>query len=185
MNVLIACEFSGAVRREFTQLGHNAMSCDLLPAEDGGYHYRGDVREVLSSDWDLMIAFPPCTHLCSSGSRWWAAKQTQQQEALSFVRLLMSAPVRRIALENPVGKISSAVRRPDQIIQPWQFNEGYVKTTCLWLKNLPRLRPTRIVPGREQKCWKMPPSPTRSQDRSRTYAGIAQAMARQWGRQSF
>jgi hypothetical protein len=189
VRVLIACEFSGVVREEFARLGHDAMSCDLLPTEIACFgnntHYQGDVRDLLENEWgwgwDVMIAFPPCTHLCSSGARWWPDKKREQEQALEFVGYLMGAKVPRIAIENPVGRISSAIRRPDQIIQPWQFGEGEVKTTCLWLKGLPLLRPTNIVQGREQRCWKMSPSPTRGRERSRTYKGIARAMATQWG----
>jgi site-specific DNA-cytosine methylase len=181
MKILIACEFSGTVREAFRAKGHEAISCDLLQSELPGSHIQGDIREVLNDPWDMLIAFPPCTHLCGSGARWWPEKLPQQAEALEFVNLLLNAQIPKIALENPVGKISSAIRKPDQIIQPWQFGEGFVKTTCLWLKNLPHLQPSNIVEGREQKCWKMGPSPTRSMERSRTYKGIALAMAEQWG----
>lgn len=182
MIVLIACEFSATVRQAFEQRGHYAMSCDLLPSEKSGPHYQGDVRDIIGNGWDLMIAHPPCTHLSASGARWWPQKRTEQAEALEFVRLLMDAPIERIAIENPVGIISSKIRKPEQIIQPWQFGHGEVKTTCLWLKNLAPLVPTNIVDGREQKAWKMSPSPTRWADRIRTYSGIAEAMAEQWGR---
>ncbi len=183
MRVLIACEFSGTVRDAFIARGYEAYSCDLLPSETDGPHYQRDVLEILGSrHWDLMIAHPPCTHLCSPGARWWPAKQKEQAESLEFVRALLGAPIRHIALENPVGKISKAIRKPDQIIQPWQFGHGEVKTTCLWLKGLPKLRPTNVVEGREQKCWKASGTmKDRWEFRSRTYAGIAEAMAVQWG----
>ena len=184
MNVLVACEFSGAVRRAFRARGHNAWSCDLLPPEDGGEHIQDDVLDVLeetSGQWDLMIAFPPCTHLCVSGARWWPQKLARQTEALSFVARLMDAGVGKIAIENPIGKISTAIRKPDQIIQPWQFGHGETKATCLWLKGLPLLRPTNIVVGREARVHKMAPGPDRWRERSRTFAGIAEAMAEQWG----
>jgi hypothetical protein len=181
MKILIACEYSGTVRDAFSALGHDAMSCDLLPTEKPGPHYQGDVRDVLSAGWDLMICHPPCTHLAVSGARWFKDKLAEQAEALDFVRLLLSAPVPRIALENPVSIISSRIRKPDQVIQPWQFGHGETKATCLWLKGLPKLSATNIVEGREQRVWKIPPGPNRWKERSRTYAGIAQAMARQWG----
>jgi site-specific DNA-cytosine methylase len=182
MRVLVACEFSGTVRRAFQALGHTAWSCDLLPAEDGSnYHYQCNVRKVIPQDWDLMIAHPPCTHLAVSGARWFADKVVEQLAALEFVQFLLDSPIPRIALENPISIISSRIRKPDQIIQPWQFGHGETKATCLWLKNLPKLQPTNIVDGREGKVWKMGPSPDRWKDRSRTYEGIAKAMAEQWG----
>lgn len=184
MRVLVACELSGRVRDAFNRRGHDAMSCDLLPTQsrEPGEHWEGDVRGLLVSDWwDLMIAFPPCTYLAVSGARWWKDRQGEQQEALRFVRQLMDAPIPRIAIENPVGRISTAVRKPDQIIQPWQHGHGETKATCLWLKNLPLLRPTDIVPGREVRVHRMPPSEDRSMLRSLTYQGIADAMAEQWG----
>jgi site-specific DNA-cytosine methylase len=183
MKVLVACEYSGAVRDAFRARGHEAVSCDLLPSETTGPHYEGDVRDIINANWDLMIAHPPCTHLAVSGARWFKDKQQEQAEALEFVRLLLAAEIPRIALENPVSIISSRVRKPDQIIQPWQFGHGETKATCLWLKNLPRLRPTNIVEGREARVHKMAPSPDRWKERSRTYAGIAAAMAEQWGEQ--
>ena len=157
------------------------MSCDLLPTDRPGPHYQGDVRDILNDGWDLMIAHPPCTHLAVSGARWFKDKLEEQKEALEFVRLLLDAPVPRIALENPVSIISSRMRKPDQIIQPWMFGHGETKATCLWLKNLPKLQPTDIVEGREQRIHKMPPSPDRWKLRSVTYSGIAAAMADQWG----
>ena len=181
MKVLVACEYSGVVRDAFRARGHEAVSCDLLPSEAPGPHYEGDVRNILDANWDLMIAHPPCTHLAVSGARWFKDKQQEQAEALEFVRLLLAAKIPRIALENPVSIISSRIRKPDQIIQPWQFGHGETKATCLWLKNLTPLRPTNIVEGREARVHKMAPSPDRWKERSRTYQGIADAMADQWG----
>lgn len=184
MRVLVACEFSGVVRDAFRALGHDAMSCDLLPSESAGPHYCGDVLDVLRAcDWDLMIAHPPCTHLAVSGARHFAAKRASgvQDEALDFVRALLGANIPRIACENPVSIISSRIRKPDQIIQPWQFGHGETKATCLWLKNLPPLVPTDIVSGRVQRVHRMPPGPDRWKERSRTFRGIAAAMAHQWG----
>ena len=181
MRVLIACEYSGAVRDAFRVAGHDAMSCDLLPSEAPGPHYQGDVRDVLGDGWDLMVAHPPCTHLAVSGARWFHQKQAEQAEALDFVRLLLDAPIPRIALENPVSIISTRIRKPDQVIQPWQYGHGETKATCLWLKNLPALKPTQIVDGRDARVHRMPPGPNRWKERSRTYAGIAAAMAAQWG----
>lgn len=180
MKVLVACEFSGTVRDAFTLAGHEAMSVDLLDSETPGKHYKGDVRDVLDDKWDLLIAHPPCTHLAVSGARWWHEKKIEQEQSLEFVRQLMAAPIPRIALENPVSKISSAIRKPDQIIQPWQFGHGETKATCLWLKNLPKLQPTKVVKGREPKIHMMAPGPNRWKERSRTYKGIAAAMAAQW-----
>ncbi len=180
MRVLVACEYSGAVRDAFTARGHEALSCDLLPSDAPGSHYQGDVRDVLGMGWDLMVAHPPCTHLAVSGARWFKHKQAEQAEALDFVRLLLDAPISRIALENPISIISSRIRKPDQIIHPWQFGHGETKATCLWLKNLPALTPTNIVVGREARVHRMSPSPDRWKERSRTYPGIAAAMADQW-----
>lgn len=177
----MACEYSGIVRDAFLRAGHDAMSSDMLPTESPGPHYQGDVRDVLLEGWDLMVAHPPCTHLAVSGARWFSEKRAQQEEAIEFVRLLLSAPIERIALENPVSVISSRIRPPDQIIQPWMFGHGEVKATCLWLKNLPPLHPTRIVEGREARIHRMAPSKDRGKLRSMTYAGIADAMASQWG----
>ena len=184
MRVLVACEFSGTVRDAFRALGHDAMSCDLLPTEVPGPHYEGDVRDVLGDGWDLMVCHPPCTHLAVSGARWFSEKREEQAEALEFVRLLLDAPIPRIALENPVSIISSRIRKPDQIIQPWQFGHGETKATCLWLKGLPLLTPTNIVEGREARVHRMPPGPDRWRERSRTFKGIASAMAQQWGNPS-
>lgn len=183
MKVLVACEYSGRVRDAFLELGHDAVSCDLLPTDLPGPHYQGDVADIIDCGWDLMIAHPPCTHLAVSGARHFAAKRASgvQQQALDFVRFLLEAPIQRIALENPVSIISSHIRKPDQIIQPWQFGHGETKATCLWLKNLPLLKPTEIVSGREQRIHKMPPSADRWKKRSETYHGIAKAMAAQWG----
>lgn len=179
--MLIGCEFSGVVRNAFLSRGHDAWSCDLLPCESDGPHIQGDVRDVLSSDWELAIFHPPCTHLAVSGARWFKYKSKEQSDALDFVRLLMDAPIPKIAIENPISVISSRIRKPDQIIHPWQHGHGEVKATCLWLKNLPLLVPSCIVEGREQRVWKMPPSPDRWKERSRTYEGIAKAMSEQWG----
>ena len=183
MRVLVACEFSGVVRQAFRASGHDAWSCDLLPAEDGSeHHFQGDVLQLLSSRWDLMIAHPPCTHLAVSGARWFKDKKDEQAEALDFVRRLLAAPIERIVLENPVSVISSMVRKPDQIIQPWMFGHGEVKATCLWLKNLPKLVPTKVVDGRVPRVHHATPSPDRWKERSRTLRGIADAMSEQWGR---
>jgi hypothetical protein len=182
MRVLVACEFSGEVRRAFAALGHDAWSADLLPAEDDSpNHFEGDVFDIADRDWDLMIAHPPCTHLAVSGARWFKDKQVEQADALGFVKALLDLPIGKIALENPVSVISTRIRKPDQIIQPWQFGHGEQKTTCLWLKNLPLLVPTDVVEGREQRIWKMAPGENRWKERSRTFTGIAQAMAQQWG----
>lgn len=193
MKVLVACEFSGVVRDAFTAAGHDATSCDLLDSETPGQHYKGDVRDILGLGWDLMVAHPECTHLASSGARWWPVKRKAQAEALDFVRLLMAAPIERIAIENPVGIISTEIRKSDQIIQPFQFGHPEWKTTCLWLKNLPKLVPTGCVdadktvgggqrPGRiSSRIHRLGPSKTRKRERSRTYSGIAKAMASQWG----
>jgi site-specific DNA-cytosine methylase len=183
MRILIACEYSGTVRDAFIAAGHDAISCDLLSTESPGPHYQGDVTDILGDGWDMMIAHPPCTHLAVSGARWFKDKVEQQREALDFVRMLMNAPIPRIAIENPVSIISSRIRKPDQVIQPWMFGHGETKATCLWLKGLPKLTPTNIVRGREARIHKMPPSPDRWKERSRTYAGIAAAMAQQWGQQ--
>jgi len=181
MKVLVACEFSGAVRDAFIANGHDAMSCDLLPTDVPGPHYEGDVLDILGNGWDIMIAHPPCTHLAVSGARWFKDKVEEQKEALEFVKLLLDAPIPKIALENPISIISSKIRKPDQIVQPWQFGHGETKATCLWLKNLPKLVPTDIVDGREPKVHMLPPSADRWKLRSLTYPGIAKAMADQWG----
>lgn len=181
MKVLIACEFSGIVRESFRARGHDAWSCDLLPSELEGQHYQQDVFEIIELGWDLMIAHPPCTHLAVSGARWFKDKKQEQEEALDFVQRLLTAPIPRIALENPISVISSRIRKPDQIIQPWMFGHGETKATCLWLKDLPKLVSTEIVEGRDPKVHMMAPSPERWKERSRTYPGIAKAMASQWG----
>lgn len=182
MKILIACEYSGAVRDAFRRLGYDAVSCDLLQTEAPGPHYQGDVRDILLDGWDLMIAHPPCTHLAVSGARWFPEKRAEQEEAIAFARLLLDAPIPHIAIENPIGILSTAIRPPDQIIQPWMFGHGETKATCLWLKNLPRLRPTNRVEGREDRIHRLPPSPERGKLRSLTYPGIAEAMARQWAK---
>jgi len=183
MRVLVACEFSGTVRDAFIAQGCDAMSCDLLPTESPGPHHKGDIRDVIDDRWDLMIAHPPCTDLAVSGARWFPEKRAdgRQQVALDFVQMLLDAPIERIALENPVSVISSAIRKPDQIIQPWMFGHGETKKTCLWLKNLPLLEPTDVVEGREGRIWKLPPTEDRWKLRSMTFPGIAQAMSHQWG----
>lgn len=183
MRVLVACEYSGRVRDAFLARGHDAMSCDLLSTDVPGPHYQGDVFDIIGNGWDLMISHPPCTDLAVSGARHFAAKiaDGRQQRALDFVRALLDAPIDKIALENPISIISSKIRKPDQIIQPWQFGHGETKATCLWLKNLPPLVPTDIVDGREARVHRMPPSADRWKKRSETYLGIAKAMAEQWG----
>lgn len=187
MRVLVACEFSGVVRRAFRERGHDAWSCDLLPAEDGSpFHLQTDVFHATNGmlhldPWDLMIAHPPCTHLSVSGARWFHKKTAEQAEALEFVRKLMAAPIHHIAIENPISIISSRIRKPDQIIQPFHFGDPFRKTTCLWLKGLPKLKRTSDLTTGEQKCWKEPPGPDRWKNRSRTYPGFAAAMADQWG----
>lgn len=183
MRVLVACEFSGIVREAFRKLGHDAWSCDLLPSEIDGQHYEGNVLELLDNDphWDLMIAHPPCTHLAVSGARWFKGKLAEQNNALVFAWALLDAPIKHIALENPVSIISTHIRKPDQIVQPWQFGHGETKATCLWLKNLPKLVSTNIVDGREHRVHKLGPSKDRWKERSRTLQGIANAMAEQWG----
>lgn len=196
MRVLVACEFSGTVRDAFIAKGHDAVSCDLLPTEKPGPHIHGDVLPHLGDGWDLLVGHPPCTHLSVSGARWatdhWVTtgdtkrwhdgseKRRQRKESLAFVQALMDAPIPCIAIENPISIISSNIRKPDQIIQPWMFGHGETKATCLWLKNLPKLQPTNIVEGREAVVHKMPPGPDRWKKRSTTYQGIAEAMASQW-----
>ena len=198
MKVLVACEFSGVVRDAFLARGHEAMSCDLLPTEAEGPHYQGDVRDVLADGWDLMIAHPPCTYLATSGLHWnrrIAGRAAKTEAALDFVRLLMDAPIERICIENPVGAVSTHIRKPDQIIQPWQYGHPESKTTCLWLKGLPALRATNVLTATRfqangRPLWnnqtsggqnKYGPSPDRWKLRARTYEGIARAMAEQWG----
>ena len=181
MKVLVACEYSGTVRDAFLSLGIEAMSCDLLPTDKEGPHYQGNVLDILDQGWSHMIAHPPCTHLAVSGARWFKDKQQEQKDALEFVQQLMDAPIPHIAIENPISVISTKIRKPDQIIQPWMFGHGETKATCLWLKNLPKLEPTDIVDGREQRIHNLPPSKDRWKIRSTTYTGIAKAMAGQWG----
>ena len=191
MKVLVACEFSGIVREAFKVKGHDAISCDLLPSEIPGNHYKGDVRDIIDDGFDLMIAHPPCTHLAVSGARWFKDKKVEQKEALDFVRLLMSADIPKIAIENPVSIISTHIRKPDQIVQPYMFGDPHTKTTCLWLKNLPLLQPTNIVSkgkrhitksGKSLPEWyNLPPSEDRAEIRSKTFEGFARAMAEQWG----
>lgn len=183
MKVLVGCEFSGIVRDAFARLGHEALSCDFLPTERSGPHYIGDVRDILFACWDLMIAHPPCNDLSVSGSKHFHAKRLsgRQARSIAFFMELISAPIPHIAIENPVGVMSSLYRKPDQIIQPWQFGHGETKATCLWLKNLPPLHPTTIVEGRENRILALGPSAHRWKLRSITYQGIANAMAKQWG----
>jgi len=178
---LVACEFSGVVREAFRERGHDAWSVDLLPTEVPGQHIVGDAMEAAyGGSWDILIAHPPCTHLASSGARWFKDKAEQQKQALEFFLKLAKAPVPRICLENPVG-VASRLGPPTQTIQPWQFGHGETKATCLWLHWLPPLKPTKVVEGREPRIHRMPPGPDRWKERSRTYKGIAQAMAEQWG----
>ncbi len=182
MRILIACEFSGVVRNAFRAKGHDAWSCDLLPSETSGPHFQCDVREALASSWDMLIAFPPCTDLAVSGARYFKEKikDGRQQRSIDFFNIFTDHPCEKIAIENPIGIMSRLYRKPDQIIQPWMFGHGETKATCLWLKGLPKLVPTNVVEGREQRVWKMPPSPDRAKNRSRTYQGVANAMAEQW-----
>lgn len=180
MKILVACEFSGRVRDAFLAEGHDAWSCDILPTDVPGPHIQADVATVLTQGWDLMVAHPPCTHLAVSGAKHFYKKQLEQKLALDFVRLLLDAPIPKIALENPISVISTRIRKPDQIIQPWQFGHGETKATCLWLKNLPKLQPTDIVLGRSNKIHMMPGNKNQAKLRSLTYEGIAKAMAKQW-----
>mgnify|MGYP003124550112 CR=1 FL=1 len=194
MKILIACEYSGRVRDAFRSKGHDAVSCDLLPTEVPGPHHLGDVREFLyTNHWDLLIAFPPCTYLASSGMHWTTRGLRDPQlteDSLDFVRFLLAAPVNRIALENPVGCISTRIRKPNQYIQPWYFGHPHSKKTCLWLKNLPTLKHTEVLPVPDSGRWdnqtpsgqnKLGPSDDRWKVRSVTYQGVADAMASQWG----
>jgi len=189
MKILIACEYSGTVREAFRARGHDAISCDLLPSDDGKpHHYQGDVFDIINNGWDMMIAHPPCTHLAVSGAAWFKYKVKEQAEALDFVRALMDAPIKKICIENPISVISTRIRKPDQIIQPWMFGHKESKATCLWLKNLPLLTPTdnvkeamMLLPIKErQRLHWLPPSPDRWKIRSKTFQGIANAMAEQW-----
>lgn len=186
MRILINCEYSGIVRRAFATKGHEVWSCDLYESSEDNspFHLKEDgLALAYSQNWDLMIAHPPCTHLAVSGARHFPAKRAdgRQQAALAFVEKLLKAPIPKIALENPISIISTHIRKPDQIIQPWQFGHGETKATCLWLKGLPNLIPSNIVSGRKDRIHKMPPGPNRWKERSRTYQGIADAMANQWG----
>jgi hypothetical protein len=187
MRILVACEFSGVVRQAFVANGHDAWSCDLLPTEIPGNHYQGDIRDILySGNWDLMVAHPPCTRLTNSGVRWLAERNLwrEMQEAAEFFKLILNAPVAKIAVENPIPHkyaLSIIGKKYSQIIQPWQFGHGETKATCLWLRGLPKLQPTKIVSGRYPRAWKMPGSKNQAMNRSRTYEGIARAMASQWG----
>lgn len=182
MRVLVACEYSGRVRDAFLAKGHEAISCDVLPTDSPGPHYMGDVLPLAYTGyWDMMIAFPPCTHLAVSGARWFKDKKEEQKAALQFVRDLMNAPIEKICIENPVSIISSQIKKPCQTIQPWMFGHGETKKTCLWLDGLPPLVATNIVEGRESRVHRMAPGPDRAKKRSLTYLGIAQAMADQWG----
>ena len=178
--VLIGGEFSGIIREEFKKRGHDAWSCDLLPTEKPGQHIQGDVRNELHKGWDLLIAHPYCTYTAVSGARWFSKRQKEQKEAIEFFMLLVNAPIEKICIEHPISIMSTVYRKPDQIIQPWQFGHGETKATCLWLKNLPLLTPTNIVSGREARVHKEPPSKERWKNRSRTYTGIAKAIAKQW-----
>jgi len=195
VRVLVACEYSGAVRDSFMRAGHYALSCDLMPSDSPlGDHYQGDVRDILDHGWDLMVAHPPCTYLCSSGLHWnkrRPERARQTEEALDFVRLLLGAPIPKIALENPIGCISTRILPPDQIVQPWMFGHDASKATCLWLVGLPLLQPTNVLPGGKTARRanqtasgqnKLPPSADRWKIRSETYSGIADAMANQWGK---
>ena len=192
MKILIACEYSGTVRDAFTRQGHYAVSCDLLPTEKPGLHHQGDVMDIIGDGWDMMIAFPPCTHLASSGARWFKEKRKdgRQQKGIDFFLSLVSAPIPRICIENPIGIMSTQYRKPDQIIQPWQHGHEATKSTCLWLKGLPKLKPTHVVGKGERhvtsggkslpKWYNLPPSQDRWKIRSKTFQGIADAMANQW-----
>ena len=185
MRILVACEESQAVTVEFRNRGIEAWSCDILPASGPmpQYHIQGDVVGVMDDGWDCIIAFPPCTHLSSSGAKWFEQKRQdgRQQEGINFFMRFAAHPCERIAIENPIGIMSSVWRKPDQVIQPWQFGHGETKATCLWLKGLPKLEPTDVVEGREPRMHRLPPTPDRAQLRSKTYPGIAKAMATQWG----
>jgi hypothetical protein len=182
MKVLVACEFSGVVRDAFRRWGHEAVSCDFLGSEAPGHHVLGDVRAMALEEFDLLIAHPPCTLLASSGARWWTGREREQDAAIEFFRYLLDAPVARVAVENPIGIISTRLRKPDQIIQPWMFGHPETKATCLWLRGLPLLRPTLVVDGREARVHRECPGPERWKRRSRTLPGVADAMAVQWGR---
>jgi len=185
MRILIACEESQEVCKAFRAKGHEAYSCDVEPCSGGHpeWHIQGDVTPLLEQEWDMIIAFPPCTHLCSSGARWFKEKQVdgRQAKAVEFFMAFANCSCLKMAIENPIGVMSTIWRRPAQIIQPWQFGHGETKATCLWLKGLPKLQPTDIVDDRKNRIHKMTPSPDRSKLRSKTFPGIALAMADQWG----
>ena len=184
MKILVACEESQAVTIEMRRLGHEAYSCDIIPCSGGHpeWHLQVDALELLKMKWDMILAFPPCTHLAVSGARYFEQKRKdgRQQAAIDFFMQFANADCSKIAIENPVGIMSTYYRKPDQIIQPWQFGHGETKKTCLWLKGLPPLISTEIVEGREQRIWKMPPSEDRAKNRAKTFPGIARAMAEQW-----
>lgn len=194
MKVLVACEFSGTVRDAFIAKGHDAMSCDLLPTESPGPHYQGDVMDVINNGWDLMVAHPPCTYLTVSANKWYkdqpqrnsgalvgADRRYAREMAIKFVLVLYNSNVKKIAIENPIGCLSTRWRKPDQVLQPWMFGHGETKATCLWLKGLPNLTQTKIVDGRVQRLHLLPKTKDRWKLRSKTYQGIADAMANQWG----
>jgi hypothetical protein len=185
MRILVACEESQVVTTAFRDKGHEAYSCDIIPQSGSHpeWHIQVDVLQLLKMKWDVILAFPPCTHIASSGARWFEQKRKSgvQQQAINFFMEFTKTDCHKVAIENPIGIMSTIYRKPDQIIQPWQFGHGETKSTCLWLKGLPLLSPTKIVSGREQRIWKLPPSEDRSKLRSKTYAGIALAMASQWG----
>lgn len=183
MRVLIACESSGVTREMFHLAGIEAWSWDLMPSEiPSKFHIENDICQIEDiAMFDMMIAYPPCTHLCVSGARWFKDKQKEQAEALDFIKWLMGLPIEKICIENPIGVISTKIRKPDQIIQPYQFGHGETKATCLWLKNLPKLQPTWTVKNPMNRVHKMPPGKDRAMERSRTYIGIAFAMVKQWG----
>lgn len=180
MRIIVGCEFSGIVRGAFIARGHDAVSCDLLPSERPGPHIEGDILEHLNDGWDMGIFHPPCTRLTVAGARWFKGREAEQEAAIAFVLALARAPIDQIAIENPIGVLSTRWCRPDQIIQPWMFGHGETKATCLWLKNLPPLIPTHRVDGRIARVHREPPGPERWKNRSRTYNGIAEAMAAQW-----
>lgn len=185
MRVLVACEESQEVCKAFREKGHEAYSCDIIDCSGGRseWHIKDDVLNHLNNKWDMLIGFPPCTDLAVSGARWFneKIKSGSQQGSISFFMKLINAPIGKIAIENPIGIMSTNYRKPDQIIQPWQFGHGETKATCLWLKGVPKLIATNIVQGRDQRIWKMPPGPDRAKLRSKTFPGIAKAMAEQWG----
>jgi site-specific DNA-cytosine methylase len=186
MTILVACEESQAVTIAFRNRGFEAYSCDIQECSGGcpEWHIKNQLENIINQDWDVIIAFPPCTHLCSSGARWFPEKikDGRQQKAIDFFLMIANNKCNYIAIENPIGIMSAKYRKPDQIVQPWQFGHGETKATCLWLKNLSKLQPTNIVEGRENRVHNMPPSKTRSKHRSKTYQGIADAMADQWGK---